>query len=44
MFIDNQKEFDKISDNEKIKFVAESKVNATVFKSLLKNVSKQLAL
>ena len=35
---------DKISDNEKIKFVAESKDNPIVFKSLPKNVSKQLDL
>ena len=42
----NQKEFNKISDNEKIKFVAEhlSKENAAIFKSLPETVSKQLAL
>ncbi len=41
-FVGNQN--DKISDNEKIKYVSESKDNAAVFKSLPKTVSKQLAL
>ncbi len=46
MLAANQKEFDKISDNDKIKFVAEhlSKENANLFKSLPETVSKQLAL
>ena len=46
MLAANQKEFNKISDNEKIKFVAEhlSKENAAIFKSLPETVSKQLAL
>ena len=46
MLAANQKEFDKISDNDKIKFVAEhlTKENAELFKSLPETVSKQLAL
>ena len=46
MLAANQKEFDKISDNDKIKFVGEhlSKQNAALFKSLPETVSKQLAL
>ena len=46
MIANNQKEFDKISDNDKIKFIKEhlSKENAELFKSLPENVSKQLAL
>ena len=46
MLATNQKEFEKISDNDKIKFVSEhlSKDNAELFKSLPENVSKQLAL
>ena len=42
----NQKEFDKISDNEKIKFFSEhlNKENAALFKSLPETVSKQLSL
>jgi len=46
MLAANQKEFNKISDNEKIKFVGEhlSKENAALFKSLPETVSKQLAL
>ena len=41
-----KKEFDKISDNEKIQFITEnlSKENAELFKSLPETVSKQLAL
>ena len=46
MIAANQKEFDKISDNDKIKFISEhlSKDNADLFKSLPEIVSKQLAL
>ena len=46
MIAANQKEFDKISDNDKIKFISEhlSKENAELFKSLPETVSKQLAL
>ena len=46
MLAANQKEFDKISDNDKIKFVAEhlTQQNADLFKSLPETVSKQLAL
>ena len=46
MIAANQKEFDKISDNDKIKFISEhlSKENADLFKSLPETVSKQLAL
>ena len=46
MIAANQKEFDKISDNDKIKFISEhlSKDNADLFKSLPETVSKQLAL
>ena len=46
MIAANQKEFDKISDNDKIKFISEhlSKENAKLFKSLPETVSKQLAL
>ena len=46
MLAANQKEFDKISDNDKIKFVAEhlTQQNAELFKSLPETVSKQLAL
>ena len=46
MIANNQKEFDKMSDNDKIKFIKEhlSKENAELFKSLPENVSKQLAL
>ena len=46
MIAANQKEFDKISDNDKIKFISEhlSKENAALFKSLPETVSKQLAL
>ena len=46
MIAANQKEFDKISDNDKIKFISEhlSKENADLFKSLPEAVSKQLAL
>ena len=46
MIAANQKEFDKISDNDKIKFITEhlSKDNAELFKSLPETVSKQLAL
>ena len=46
MIAANQKEFDKISDNDKIKFISEhlSKDNAELFKSLPETVSKQLAL
>ena len=46
MIAANQKEFDKISDNDKIKFIQEhlSKENAELFKSLPETVSKQLAL
>ena len=46
MIAANQKEFDKMSDNEKIKYLGEhlSKENAAIFKSLPENVSKQLAL
>ena len=46
MLAANQKEFNKISDTEKIKFVGEhlSKENAALFKSLPETVSKQLAL
>jgi len=46
MIAANQKEFDKISDNDKIKFIQEhlSKENAALFKSLPETVSKQLAL
>ena len=46
MIAANQKEFDKISDNDKIKFIQEhlSKENAGLFKSLPETVSKQLAL
>ena len=42
----NQKEFDTISDNDKIKFIQEhlSKENTKLFKSLPETVSKQLAL
>ena len=42
----NQKEFDKISENDKIKFIQEhlSKDNAKLFKSLPQTVSEQLAL
>ena len=46
MLATNQKELEKISDKDKIQFVAEhlSKENAELFKSLPENVSKQLAL
>ena len=46
MLAANQKEFDKISDADKIKFVADhlSPQNAELFKSLPETVSKQLAL
>ena len=46
MIAANQKEFDKISDKDKIKFIQEhlSKENAELFKSLPETVSKQLAL
>ena len=46
MIAANQKEFDKISDNDKINFIKEhlSKENAELFKSLPETVSKQLAL
>ena len=46
MLAANQKEFDKISDNDKIKFVVEhlTQQNADLFKSLPETVSKQLAL
>ena len=46
MIAANQKEFDTISDNDKIKFISEhlSKDNAELFKSLPETVSKQLAL
>ena len=46
MIAANQKEFDKISDDDKIKFITEhlSKENADLFKSLPETVSKQLAL
>ena len=46
MIAANQKEFDKISDNDKIKFITEhlSKDNSELFKSLPETVSKQLAL
>ena len=46
MIAEKQKEFDKISDNDKIKFISEhlSKDNADLFKSLPETVSKQLAL
>ena len=45
MIAANQKEFDKISDNDKIKFISEhlSKENADLFKSLPETFSKQLA-
>ena len=46
MIAANQKEFDKISDKDKIKFIQEhlGKENAELFKSLPETVSKQLAL
>ena len=46
MIAANQKEFNRISDNDKIKFITEhlSKENAELFKSLPETVSKQLAL
>jgi len=46
MIAANQQEFDRISDNDKIKFIAEhlTPENAALFKSLPETVSKQLAL
>ena len=46
LLVANQKEFDKISDYEKIKFFSEhlNKENAALFKSLPETFSKQLAL